>query len=504
MKTQLWFDRVGMTAWVDGMSQALRRRICLCDLEGDVLSMSGEGEGETQRIKLEVNGVHEAWLDVTPAARRPETAKALDRAVETFRALAETRNSVADLVRTTATQWRELSVLYQSSELLRGGADADSVAKHLLQQATGAIPDTSGAVRYRITTENGDKVLSSHDDVNLEHVTEWAQSLDEGVLIGGEQELRRLGFRGDSPTCSLITVPLRSGGSSYGAITLAGKNDRMLMSEDLKLARLLAEQAGQAYANIALVEQARESERLQRELEVAAQIQTSILPPETMSNDWLEMIGVCRPATWVGGDAYIMLPTPDGQMIAGVADVSGHGVSSALLMNAFASQLTALSMACDDPGELLRITNNLIAERVGDMGMFVTTVLMRLSSNGTMVVANAGHPPLLVATAEGEVSQVEDSSLPLGIIEDEEFSVITDQVEPGGFVVAYSDGITEAKNPDQEMYGIDRIAESLARRVVSSSSIADVSNGMLEDLAGFSGGEIVDDDLTLVVLRRKQ
>ncbi len=112
----------------------------------------------------------------------------------------------------------------------------------------------------------------------------------------------------------------------------------------------------------------------------------------------------------MGGDAYLAYPLEDGGILAGVADVSGHGLSSALLMNGFATALSALVREVDDPSHLLAVVNDLIVERVGEMGMFITATLLRVRRSEPAVLAIAGHPPAALVSAGGEVS----SSRPRG------------------------------------------------------------------------------------------
>jgi serine phosphatase RsbU (regulator of sigma subunit) len=486
-----------MTAWIEGMASALRAEVRLVSIDGTVLASAGEQDGEVWQSELQVNGRPVGRIEVRPIPSRPMIDQ-LRLAVATFQSLAEARNTITDMAQTTAMQWRELSALYRSSQLLHGGMDARTVASHLLRLATAAIRSTIGLVRFQ---PGDDGTVHSERGSCLKPVAEWCQLLEGAVVIGDAAELRQLGYSGPAPPGSLLAVPIRGGSSRYGALVIMSEHGRMLRAEDLKLARLLADQAGQAYATLDLIEQVRQTERLQQELEVAAEIQASILPREAMHTGWLEVSGVCEPATWVGGDAYVVRPTPTGEVLAGVADVSGHGVSSALLMNAFASHLDALAMTTQQPGRLLEITNDLIAARVGSMGMFVTAVLMRLAPSGRVVIANAGHPPPLVVSPAGGVSEIAGGGVPLGVLEEERFTEIEAELSPGDFLVAYSDGLTEAKNDDGDLYGLDRLVNSLVRHTTHDTVTRTLADAVLSDLRSFAGSVALNDDLTLVVLR---
>ena len=387
-----WYDRAGMQAWAEGMAAATRRRVSLLSLDETELLSVGIGEGDPARFPLEVNGQPVGWLELRPDLGSDVLTAQVMKAISTFRSLAEVRNSMADLVRTTARQWRELSLLYRSSDLLRVDQGRPALANNLLEQATGALRSELGLVRQGVGNEAQIHVSSGDDADSLIDVADWGIGLSEGVMVTEPAELGRLGFEGRAPDKPLLVVPLRCRDHCFGSLVLAASPKRPLSSEDLKLASLLADQAGKAFDNLQLVDQVRDSERLKRELEVASEIQSSILPPADITLEWLDFAGVCKPAKWVGGDTFLFGRQSDAAILTGVADVCGHGISSALLMNAFASSIEALSMTQAQPGRLLAITNDLLENRIGSTGLFVTAALMRVTSDGELTIASAGHP----------------------------------------------------------------------------------------------------------------
>lgn len=501
MRSPTWFDRRGVEAWVSGMASILGRRVTVRDLTGVELTAAGIGDGEPLRLPVAANGTPVATIEIVPAPSERGGADRIRAAAEVFQALAEVRNSMADLVETTAHQWRELNLLYRSTELLQGGLEADSVARHLLDQAAKALRGSVAAVRYRC---GGEARFAATEPglAALADVTARGEQLAEGVLVLEDRERERLGFDTGPGSPPFLVVPVRSGDSVFGALAVVSGGGRMLGAEHLKLARLLADQAGQAFAILDLVTQVRDSERLRRELEVAAEIQASILPPARLAMPGIELAGTCRPATWVGGDVYLVLPAGEDGTLLAVADVSGHGVSSALLMNAFASQLTALAATVPDPGRLLEITNDLVAARVGTMGMFVTAVVLRFGADGRCRVANAGHPPPIVVAPGRAPRLLETAGLPLGILEGERYAETAVTIEPEEVLLAYSDGLTEAAAAGGEMLGVDGLAEIVGRRVGQGVRGTGLVEAVLDELAGFTGGAPPTDDLTVVTVRR--
>lgn len=498
-----WFEPSGMEAWASGMASALGRRVRILDASGVAICDFGSGAGESLLKELKVNGVNVGGVEITPGAVSSDSDLDVQFALATLQALAETRNSLSDLVRTTARQWRELSLLYRAAELLRGGLAADAVARHLLSHATRALRCQDACVLYRNLDDEIDfEVSGDHLGPHLRGVADWGQGLDDGVVVGGPDELGRIGYRGECPARALVIVPLRCEGDSFGALVLAAAPDHLPGSEDLKLARLLAGQAGQAFANHRLMIRERENEALRRELSVAATIQGSILPEPPLDWGWLQAAAVCTPAAWVGGDAYVAVGLGDGSVLAGVTDVSGHGVSSALLTNAVISQIQALTTGSPDPAEMLRVENDLVTDRVGSMGLFVTAALLRIEPSGRLQVANAGHPPPILVNLDGRVREIEGGGLPLGILESETYDLTETTLGTGDMLVCYSDGLTEATNPNHEMFGERRLLAAIQMLAPKVADETDLLDGILKELNDFTAGRPLDDDLTVVVLRR--
>ncbi len=497
-----WFESRGFHAWAEGMAGLLRRKVIIADGHGHVLVEAGEGEGEGQRFPFHVNGIEAGHVEITPGDVAGSVESLVVNALLTLESLAEARNTVHDLVQTTAHQWRELSLLYRFAEWIAGDQDSGALAEHIAAQARRALKGKAAAMSYRFGEDIFGFATSGDDADELQDVVLWGAALESGAILSGLSELRDAGFSGRAPEGPLIVAPLRARGESFGALAVTSGTGELFEAEDLKLATLLAHQAGMAFANLELIEQVRDRERIQRELEMAGEIQSSILPPPRWSSDRFDLVGTCLPAQLVGGDAYLAIPLEDG-LLAGVADVSGHGLSSALLMNAFASEVMALSMTSSDPARLLEITNKLICRRVGTIGLFVTVILARFQADGSVSIANAGHLPALALTPDGGLLTVETSGLPLGVMPDETYEEVRLEGKSYETIVTFSDGVTEARDPDGKMYGLRRLQDLLSEVGKTHRQSEEIFSAVLDDLTIFSSGEPRTDDLTLLVVRRK-
>ncbi|GEM_PF-3790789 len=497
-----WFDRQGMTAWCNGVASLLDGRVTLEDLEGNLLAEAGAGHDGNRRFPFRVNGQRAGWVSISPGEIGTVHAAIIQQALGALERLADVRNSMGDLIRTTAHQWRELSVLYKFMDTVAGALDPDVVAGHLAERAAVALKADAAAVCYEPVETGGSPgcVATGEVEETAGAVARWALGLGSGTIFSSPEDLAASGVPAGKAG-SVMAVPLQARGRNRGALALVRTAGEGFSAEDLKLGSLLSRQTALALSNLELVAQVRVAERMRRELEMAAEIQMSLLPDPLTVAGSVMAAGICIPAQEVGGDVFIVVPSSEG-LLTGVADVSGHGLSSALLMNAFASEIHALALNETGPGALLDATNRLICERVGELGLFVTVVLIRCSEGGELSIASAGHPPPLLLTHEGGLEIVDTGGVPLGVMEDEVYEEVT--LDGGRFnvIVMYSDGLTEARDAGGRMYGSDRLEELLRELAPRHPGPREVQEAVLDDFRRFTGDVAQADDLTVLSVGR--
>ncbi len=241
-----------------------------------------------------------------------------------------------------------------------------------------------------------------------------------------------------------------------------------------------------------------EKEVLARELDIAAEIQKSLLPEACPRVENFDIAASSVPAREVGGDFYDFIRLPEGRWGVVVADVSGKGVPAALLMALSRSLIRAYSQ--DNPSILraMRTANRFLLEDVRS-GMFVTCfygVMDPVRRSFTYV--NAGHNPPVVATG-GDIVILPASGTPLGVMEESGIREETCQLHPGNIVIMYTDGITEAMNEYGEQFGTTRL-EDIARNS-SRFTAAEISERLLTAVRTFTMGQSQFDDMTAVVLK---
>ncbi len=248
-----------------------------------------------------------------------------------------------------------------------------------------------------------------------------------------------------------------------------------------------------------------ERQRLQRELEIARQVQQSFLPKRTPEVKGLDVASRCVPALEVGGDYYDFVMLERGRLGLVIGDVSGKGTEAAFFMTLSKGFLRAITKSVESPQEVMIRLNELFCENV-DRGEFITMVYAVLDpSTGRVTLARAGHtPPMLWRSEQGVVEMFQPPGLGLGLEPGQRFAdVIREEtfvMEEGDYLLFYTDGFTEAMNKAQEEYGENRLRVAVG--VSPKSNARDFLESLYADVRKFTGHAAQHDDMTAVVVRR--
>ncbi len=300
-----------------------------------------------------------------------------------------------------------------------------------------------------------------------------------------------------------VVVPLVSQGELIGVLNMGPRRSERPYSLDDR--RLLDNLAGNAAAAIRVAhlvrnqeQQARVHERIDQELKVAQLIQQQFLPQEAPAPDGWSVIPHYRPAREVGGDFYDFIPLPEGRIGLVVGDVTDKGVPAAMVMATTHSILRTDAPRLVDPGAVLSRANDLLCAEMPP-NMFVTCLYAVLDpATGHLRFANAGHNLPCIHTADGVV-EPRATGMPLGLLPGLTYDEQEVTIEPGSFVLLYSDGIVEAHNPERDLYGFPRI-RALVGRTESGDELV---QAVLDDLESFTRpGWEQEDDITLVSISR--
>ncbi len=301
----------------------------------------------------------------------------------------------------------------------------------------------------------------------------------------------------------VLVVPLVSQGELIGTLNLGPRlSEQDYSSDDRRLLTTLAAQAAPAIRVAQLVrEQAHEAaerERLEQEMRVATLIQQQFLPRHLPDLPQWQIAAYYGPARAVGGDFYDFIEMPDGRIGIAVGDVTDKGVPAALVMARTHSVLRAEASRSDSPGEILARANELLVPEMPTR-MFVTCLFAILEpATGRIVMANAGHNLPYIRTDDG-VIELRATGMPLGLMPGIRYEETAGVIAPGSNVLLYSDGLVEAHDPAQQMYGFPRLREAMTVDDAGSELL----DRLLDELHRFTGPDWEqEDDITLVTLRR--
>jgi sigma-B regulation protein RsbU (phosphoserine phosphatase) len=302
-----------------------------------------------------------------------------------------------------------------------------------------------------------------------------------------------------------LAVPIAVDGIPRGLLVVGDKESRAgvgpFADADGRTLRLFANQAAIALENARLHREALEKERLEREMQLAAEIQQRLLPKDMPSPAGYEILGWNRPARHIGGDYFDFLPIAENHLGLVIADVSGKGMPASLLVSTLHSALRLLIDSHEFDGTFLRRLNRHILESSAP-NKFITLFLGDLDlGSGELRYLNAGHNPALLARADGRVDTLRAVGLPLGLVADASYQPGLERLAPGDVLCLYSDGITETSSPADEEFSIERLGELLEshRRAALGEVIAAIDHAT----TAFAAGLPQADDQTVVLVRRQ-
>jgi sigma-B regulation protein RsbU (phosphoserine phosphatase) len=346
---------------------------------------------------------------------------------------------------------------------------------------------------------SGKKIPADHG------ISGWVVQHQEPVIIEDVQKDAR--FKGEllkKPTFqsnNMMCVPLNNNkGTTIGVLQVINVDSGYLTKEMLTLIQTLANQAATALENVKVKQQQLASELLNKELEVATQIQAGFFPQSIPEIAGYEVAGCSIPAKDVGGDYYdIIIQREHQQCGFVVADVTGKGVPASLLMATMRASLRANIQ--NNPTDLVTAMQHVNQDifRDSPSDKFITSVYLTLHYEQHWVeYVNSGHnPPYLV---KDQISTLDESGLMLGIMDPIDFPSARVTMETGDVLVLFSDGVTEATNPAGELYSEERFEQWLIQH--RKLNVEQLKEALLNEIKLFADGAEQSDDITFILLKR--
>jgi serine phosphatase RsbU (regulator of sigma subunit) len=243
-----------------------------------------------------------------------------------------------------------------------------------------------------------------------------------------------------------------------------------------------------------------ELQRLNHDLTLAEQVQRRLLPQLVPVVPSFEFFARYVPAHEISGDFYDFIRLPDDRLAVVVGDVSGSGVAAGLLMARFSCHIQHLMLAGYSPPTAAKLLNELLFEAGIDEAFITLSLSVLEIKTRTLSLISAGHPLLTIRRADGTVDKIGEAvgGFPLGIVPDADYQQIDVALHPGDVVAVFSDGVTDARNQNEELYDSRKSWRLLDMLAKTRGSPQTVGRAILEDISDFSSGHTQADDLTLI------
>ena len=419
---------------------------------------------------------------------------------------------------------QKLNLLLEATMLLHSQLPLDSVLGTMLDHAISITdadrglllePDSSGALHVRLARRKGGLRLASEGLAPSQTALHQALAQQSSVitedLAQADVKLHDAQSIVAQRLRAVVAIPLYAmprasstesathfeRGEFLGVVYLDSRRPAAFSKLERQILDALAVEAASILDNARLVEYERQRQRLEQELSIARDIQQALLPRGFRDFPHLAVSGVNLPCLSVGGDYFDVFPMSDDRTAFLIADVSGKGLGAALLTTMLQGALSGMTMGAD-PARVFNHLNNFLCEH-SEVGKYATMFFGILGRQGDLEYINAGHPsPLLLRG--GELAEpFTEGFFPVGLIAGTDYKTARVTLEAGDTLVLFSDGVTEAADPDEELFGVPRLREALAGR--HDAPLDHLQKAVFDSVEKFSRGASQGDDITLLLVR---
>ncbi len=293
------------------------------------------------------------------------------------------------------------------------------------------------------------------------------------------------------------TLSLSSQTDTVGLLYLDSRQKQTRLSDlNRELLHTLALEASTVLENASLLEQERRKWLLEQELRIAREIQRGLLPQHFPNSGWFRAAGSSLASAEVSGDYFDIRPAGDDMWAAVVADVSGKGVSAALLASLLQGAFLLASELGTPIGSLMSKINRFLIDRAqGEK--YATLFYATLQRSGALMWANAGHCAPLLVRATGELDELQTTGMPLGLLPEATFEVKRLQLADGDNIVAFSDGLTEAEDSEKKTF---QSQLKSALQLSAGMSAGEIHGRLIAEVMRFQEGKRLRDDVTVLVM----
>jgi sigma-B regulation protein RsbU (phosphoserine phosphatase) len=365
--------------------------------------------------------------------------------------------------------------------------------------------DADGALTFRVARGMDQSTIDDPQFQVSRGIIEQVAHEGRTLLASDAQVDERFSMRSSVKMLGLraiLCAPLKIKDRALGVIYVDNRLKVGIFAQrDRDLLSAIAASAAIAIDNARLYEVAVEKGRLERELQVAREVQASFLPQETPQVPGWEFVACWQPAREVSGDYYDFIQIDGGRLGLVIADVVGKGMPAALFMVLTRSIVRASVIGAVSPAEGIAHANQLICADA-TTGMFVSLFYAHLDpQTGEMTYVNAGHhPPLCYRAQQDELLSLPRTGMMLGVLADTPFEQRTVHLAPGDFVLSYTDGVTDAIDARERAFGMERLQRTVFDRRHAPTD--DILATLERDVQTFCGAGTPFDDIAIVVTKR--
>ncbi|HXN51627.1 MAG TPA: SpoIIE family protein phosphatase [Candidatus Acidoferrum sp.] len=286
-------------------------------------------------------------------------------------------------------------------------------------------------------------------------------------------------------------------GQFLGVLYLDSRRPAAFSKLDRQLLDAFTDQAASILDNARLVARERERQRLEEQISIARNIQQALLPRNFRDYPHLALAGCNFPCLAVGGDYFDVFPLSENRTAFLIADVSGKGLGAALLTTMLQGVLSGMTLGTD-PARLFNHLNRFLCDHA-EVGRYATMFFGILDEKGALEYINAGHPSPILIRRGGAEEPFTEGSFPVGLVPEAVYTTACVKLEPGDTLVLFSDGVTEAMDPQEDLFGMPRLLQLLTGH--SETPLDELQKLVLEAVENFARGASQADDLTLLMVR---
>jgi serine phosphatase RsbU (regulator of sigma subunit) len=417
----------------------------------------------------------------------------------------------------------KLNLLLEATSLLHSDLPLDSILSTMVDHAIAITNadrgillegDSYALLRMRLAR------LASKKDSPMEGLAPSQTALRQALaqqssVITGDLNLNDPAFEAAQSIVAqalrtIVAIPLYAMAGSKEGADSPSKRDHLLgvlyldsrrpaafSRLDRQILDAIAVEAASILDNARLVERERQRQRMEQELNIARDIQQALLPHGFRPYSYLGVSGIHTPCHAVGGDYFDVFPLSEERTAILVADVSGKGLGAALLTTMLQGAFTGMTVGTD-PVQVFNQLNRFLCEHE-QVGRYATMIFGILERSGQFEFINAGHPSPLILRRREVTELYAGGSFPVGLVPEAEYHARKTMLEPGDTLVLFSDGVTEAMDPDEQLFGDHRLREALSGQ--HDTPLDHLKKTVLESIENFTRGAGQADDVTLLLVR---